>query len=121
MSQHADHEYLLLTLQWVERKLKEQPEHPTLAGQRSALIGAIARAQPTAETEPSAIFQKAGPEAVELRKLFPHVKRAQDELGAKFWGLNDELPNLVDAAEHALQRLSNAISAKLRKLCGVES
>ncbi len=128
MSQHADQggdaAYLLLTLQWVETKLKAHPDHPTLKGQRDALIGAVDRAQAPREYVPSAIFQKAGPEAVALRMRWADVDKAAEALGPYLIDrpeiANDpELAQLADEAGHALGRLRDAITTKLRNLCGV--
>lgn len=124
--QGGDRAYLLLTLQWVEEKLRQHPDHPTLRGQRSALIGAVDRAMPPAENVPGPIFQKAGPEAVALRLRHADVDRAHDALGDYFSdrpeiGNDAQLCQLAIEAESALSELNDAISTKLRKLCGVES
>lgn len=126
MSDHADHEYLLLTLQWVEAKLDEQPNHPTLKGQCDALINAVDRAMPPAENVPGPIFQKAGPEAVALREAYVCVDKAEEALGDYFSdrpeiGNDSDLAFAANAAESALGVLKTKISKKLRKLCGVDS
>jgi hypothetical protein len=123
--QGGDRTYLLLTLQWIEEKLRQHPDHPTLKGQRSALIGAVDRAMPPAENVPGPIFQKAGPEAVALRLRHADVSRAKDALGDYFSdrpeiGNDAQLCQLALDAESALTELREAISTKLRKLCGVE-
>lgn len=126
MSQHSDYEYLLLTLQWVERKLNQHPAHPTLKGQRDALINAMARAQVPREYEPSQVFQKAGPEAVALRKRWNDVDKAAMAIGDHFSerpeiGNDAELREMAERVGHALVCLRDAISSRLRKLCGVSA
>lgn len=72
MTDHGDHEYLLLLRQAVNGTLRVNGPHwhgyESLTRQRDALSRAIERAKPPVEQVPSAIFQKAGPEAVALRK-----------------------------------------------------
>jgi len=127
MNQHADHEYLLLTLQHVEEKLKRYPDHPTLKGQRDALIGAVDRAMSAPPPRgPSALMLEAGPEAIALKECWALVDRARDALGEYFRdrpaiGNDGQLDQLAGEAENAMANLGAAISAKLRKLCGVES
>jgi len=125
VTDHADHEYLLLTLQFVEEKLKQYPNHPTLAGQRSALIHAIARSKAPALPVVGTAIQAAGPEAVALRLLWSNVDRAADALGPELIDrpevANDpQLEQLAAEAANAVANLRVAIQAKLRKLCGVE-
>lgn len=124
--QGGDVAYLLLTLQWVEEKLKQHPEHPTLKGQRSALINAVSRAMPPVPYQPSAFIQKAGAEAVALRMRFNDVDRAQSALLGAYFSDRPEIANdeqllrLSDETLDAIQALADAITTKLRKLCGVE-
>jgi hypothetical protein len=76
------------------------------------------------QSEPSAMFQKAGPEAVALRKRHTDVAQARDALGVEFTdrpeiGNDPDLYELASGADKALAALSSAISAKLRRMCGV--
>lgn len=122
----GDRAYLLLTLQHVEARWRQNPDDSTLRGQRDALIVAVRRASEPPEREPGALYQKAGPEAVALRKRFGDIDKARCALGVEFTdrpeiGNDLELYPLACEADEALARLGSAISAKLRKLCGVES
>lgn len=76
------------------------------------------------EQQPSAIFQQAGPEAVALRLRWSDADSALDALGEELTDrpeiANDpELLELAREADHALFAYREALTVKLRKLCGV--
>ncbi len=101
--------------------------HVTRGGGLYCSMGCAVRSAPPAvpaDQIPSAIFQKAGPEAVALRLRWSDVDRAAEALGAYLIDrpeiANDsELLGLAEKAEHALTALREGIQTKLRKLCGV--
>lgn len=75
-------------------------------------------------TKVSPTFEAAGPEAVALRERYTNVAQAEDALGLYIWespGIagDRQLSQLAEHAADALANLRAAISAKLRKLCGV--